>query len=232
MKFDLETIREKIKTFDPQPTGDPFLDGRYDWQRYDNAVEWLYYRFFYWLAKTYDPRLVVELGGFQGTAAAHFAMGQKAGNPEQPGKTITIDHHTDLGDELNQVKMNEAVAYCHPNLIYAQGWTTQYLAQEQRGNHARGDAPSAYPIVLQAASKIDILFIDSWHVYEYAKEDWEAYSPLLNSPALVICDDILDENRPGFPISGMREFWEELPGEKFLEDRLHPGSRMGFLKYG
>lgn len=75
---------------------------------------------------------------------------------------------------------------------------------------------------------IDILFIDSWHQYEYAVRDWNDYSPLLSSPALVICDDIIGGY--GAVIAGMLDFWHELPGEKFLENRVHVGYPMGFVK--
>ncbi len=223
--FDFGFLKQMASRFNPIiPTGDVFLDGRYNWQATTNGVEWPYYRFFYHLSELLRPDLVVELGGFQGTAAAHFAKGWPLSD------VITIDHHTDPGDEVNKVKMEE-VATRYSNLRYIQGWTTDAEAEAQIGHHGLGNAPSAYPEVVKTNQKIDILFIDSWHVYDHARLDWAAYAPLLGKgPALVICDDILDENRPGFPISGMREFWEELPEPKFLNDNLHPASRMGFLK--
>lgn len=222
--FHLSIIQEFATNFTPTPTGDDFLDSRYQWQCIDNGVEWPYYRFFYSLAAVLQPSLVVELGGFQGTAAAHFA----AGCPR--AKVLTIDHHTDPGDEVNKAKM-EQVAALYTNLTYLQGWTTDEEAAAQMGHHALGDAPSAYPRVLGIGYRIDLLFIDSWHVYEHAKMDFAAYMRLMASPGLVICDDITDEDRPGFAITGMRKFWDELKGEKFLDgDNLHPGSRMGFLK--
>lgn len=226
-EFSLDTIRAMIAYFEPERTGDVFLDSRYEWQKNENGAEWPYYRFFYQLAHQLRPNLVVELGGYQGTAAAHFAAGQRLGNPT-PGLTVTIDHHTDPGDEHNQAKMEEA-ARRYDNLIYIRGWTTDELAESQRGHHALGDAPSAYQTMLKYHGKIDILFVDSWHVYEYAMADWEAYRPLLSSPALVICDDIM-QGTPGTAVSGMIEFWESLPGEKFLNGDLHPGLNMGFLR--
>ena len=223
--FEISDIKKLIDDFEPLPLNDPFLNGRYDWQRDVNGAEWPYYRFFYNLAAILRPQLTVELGGYQGTAGAHFA----AGHPD--GAVITIDHHTDPGDEINKELMKDVVSW-YSNVGYIQGWTVPQVAVEQYGQHALGNAPSAYETVRDIGLKIDILFIDSWHVYEYAKMDWDAYRPLLNSPALVICDDILDEDRVGFPISGMRRFWEELEGDKFLDDTLHPGSRMGFLRVG
>jgi len=77
--------------------------------------------------------------------------------------------------------------------------------------------------------KIDLLFIDSWHRYDQAMKDWNAYKPLLNEGALVICDDIL-EGTKGSGIEDMVKFWDEMEGEKFLNSNLHSGYPMGFLK--
>lgn len=184
-----------------QPTGDSFLDTRYQ------AGPRRYYRLFYHLAKRLQPALVVELGGWQGTAAAHFA----AGNPG--GIVVTIDHHSDPGDDVHQAKMLEASGQ-YKNLIYLKGWTwdmVDYVRDFKQG--------------------ISGLFIDSWHDYEHAKKDWELFSPLLSDPALVICDDITTDRGP--VIDRMDEFWEELPGQKFLATGLHDASSknipMGFL---
>ncbi len=222
--FDIDVIKFMAARFSPMlPTNDGFLDDRYEWQTTVNGVEWPYYRFFYHLSDMLRPDLIVELGGFRGTAAAHFAKGWP------PATVATIDHHTDPGDEANKIEMEKAIAECS-NLRYIQGWTTDGEAAAQVGHHVLGNAPSAYPDVVKIGKKIDVLFVDSWHVYEHAKLDWSAYEPLLNDPALVICDDITDEDRPNFSITGMRKFWDELPEPKFLNDNLHPGSRMGFLK--
>jgi hypothetical protein len=83
---------------------------------------------------------------------------------------------------------------------------------------------------LYFSKKIDILFIDSWHHYEYAMMDWKAYGPLISSPGLIICDDIIDGEEKYAPISGMIRFWEQMPEPKFLNANLHPGSNMGFVK--
>ena len=77
---------------------------------------------------------------------------------------------------------------------------------------------------------IDILFIDSWHEYNQAKKDWESYKPLLSDEALIICDDILKGN-PGDGIDNMRKFWDEMKGEKFLNDNLHRGFPQGYVKW-
>jgi predicted O-methyltransferase YrrM len=223
-QFDFWDLEWIAKRFNPLPTGDDFLDTRYDWQRDANGAEWPYYRFFYHLAKMLQPELVVELGGYQGTAAAHFAKGLE----DAKGTVITIDHHSDPGDELNKEKMLLAQNACY-NLTYLQGWTCDKTAVLQQGQHALGDRPSVFQLMDFEPNCIDILFIDSWHHYQYAMADWEAYKPLLKSPALVICDDIQDGSDPQAPIYDMMRFWRQMPDPKFLDANLHPGTNMGFV---
>ena len=223
--FSLDDIKRIILlSLNLGPTGDSHIDLRFEQHRLKFGHHWPYYRTFYLLARELNPNLVVELGGWQGTAAAHFA----SGNPDS--QVITIDHHTDPGDEYNQRLMVEAESH-YPNLKYLQAWTTDALAQSQYGKHALGNAPSAYPDIVGLNMPIDILFIDSWHRYEQAMDDWNTYSQLLASPSLVICDDIQEGGDEHSPIQGMYQFWQELPGEKFLENRIHPSSQMGFIKY-
>lgn len=223
MNFELNDVADLANRIvkNPNPTGNKFLDKR--WQ--ENVPHKPYYRLFYELTKRYKPDMVVELGGWQGTAAAHFAGGHKFTG------VLTVDHHTDPGDEKHRELMLEASDE-FSNLVYLQGWTVNEVADEQRGKHVLGDAVSAFPLVelLLKNLKIDILFIDSWHVKEYAEKDWKAYSPLLNKPSLVIVDDCIT-GTPGTAIDGVREFFEELPGEKVLIDNLNPGYPQGFMKH-
>jgi len=229
--FDFAELEQIAVQFNPIPTNDEFLDRRYEWQKNENGAEWPYYRFFYYLSQVLKPSLVLELGSYQGTAAAHFASGM--GEMVSLRSIITVDHHTDPGDLDNQLKVLEAQD-TYLNLIYFQGWTTPHLATENKGKHALGDVDDVYQLIADhikySDCGIDILFIDSWHCYEYAKMDWEAYRPLLSSPALIICDDIQAGGGPESPIQGMMQFWEEMPGPKFLNANLHPGTNMGFVK--
>lgn len=228
--FDLTVLKRWAAEFHTAPLKQNFLDERYNWQKDNNGAEWPYYRFFYHLARKLQPGLIVELGTYQGTAAAHFA----AAMVRTPGVIITVDHHTDPGDDDNQLKVLEAQDL-YPNILYYRGWTTPHLAEVQKGLHALGDVGDVYQRIKDFTNYyrqgIDILFIDSWHCYEYAKMDFEIYRPLLGSPALVICDDIIGGGGPQDPIRGMLEFWNELPEPKFLNANLHPNSNMGFVKY-
>ena len=219
--FNIYDIEFEAAKFNPLPTNNTLLDNRYNWQRITNGAEWPYYRFFYHLSGLLQPDYIVELGGWQGTAAAHFAAGR------DKGQVVTIDHHTDPGDQYNRQRMIEVVDL-FSNLTYHQGWSNPEAFEREKGHHHYdGDACNALEFINQ---KIDILYIDSWHTYDNAMLDWKYYRPLLNSPALVICDDIQNGEVAGSPISGMLRFWDEMPEPKFLNSNLHPGTNMGFIK--
>jgi predicted O-methyltransferase YrrM len=212
--FDLDEIRYQVALYSTAivPTDDIFIDNRFEQHKTEFGHYESYYRLFYRLAEYLKPNLTVELGTWQATAAAHFASGWPNGT------VITIDHHSDPGDDKNKELALEAQKQ-YNNLIYLQGWTWDRV-----------------DVVRNFGTRIDILFIDSWHQYEYAMKDWNLYSPLLANPALVICDDILKGDGPA--IGGMDRFWNELPGrsagsrtEKFLDETLRNGIPMGFLKW-
>lgn len=183
------------------PTGNAWLDARYQEQVGIIGHTNPYYRLFYTLGQVLKPEFVVELGSWQATAAAHFALG----NPDST--VITIDVHKD--DLAAQQRCFEAADFI-PNLTYINAWTWD-----------------AIDLVRAVDKPINILYIDAWHDYGYVKREWDLYSPLLSSPALVICDDITTAHN----FDGMIRFWEELPGEKFLNHDIHPTIPMGFLRY-
>ena len=203
--FNLNDIQALISE-QPDPTGDKFLDTRYVESLPTLGHVQPYYRLFFQIAQLLKPGLVVELGGWQGTGAAHFASGGA-------GTVATIDHHTDPGDDIHRKRML-AAAQRYSNMFYFQGWTWDKVNE-----------------VKALGKRIDILFIDSWHVYDYAMRDWNDYSPMLASPALVICDDIMGDN--GATIVGMQRFWQERSQEResFLSEVPHAGVPMGFIKW-
>jgi len=208
MNFDLSTVKRLEGTFNPEiPTGDPFLDARFDANRakFGQQSNW-YWRLFFHLCRELKPDLAVELGAWQGTCAAHMAGGGAS-------TVATIDHHGDPGDDVNEVLTREAAQH-YPGLFYFKGWTWD-----------------RWEDVRDLGKKIDILFIDSWHQYEYAMRDWLTYKPLLADRALVVCDDLIFGDGP--VIAGMKRFWEEVSSGRpaFLGNRAHPGFPMGFMEY-
>jgi predicted O-methyltransferase YrrM len=224
MKFDLDKVELLAKKHDKViKTGDDFIDARVEGMRNPDGHVAHYYGFFFRLAQMLKPDVVVELGSWQGTSAACFA--------DCGGIVITMDHHSDPGDEPNESLTRDVDKHYH-NVIYCRGWTCDKLFEEERMHHLYL-AENAYPKMIKAldGDTIDILFIDSWHRYDQAMKDWNAYRPLLSKEALVICDDIL-QGSPGAGIESMNKFWDEVKGdENFLNTNLHPGYPMGFFKW-
>ena len=205
MDFDLLDIKNLTQTFDPeQPTGDPFLDGRYEAHREKFGHGKPYWRLFHRLCQLYRPALAVELGAWQCTCAAHMAGGGA-------GTVVTIDHHGDPGDDINQACCEDAARHYYPNLVYLKGWTWDVVER-------------VVPI-----GPIDLLFIDGWHHYDKAMRDWNDYRDLLASPALVVCDD-LENVEP--TLHKMVEFWEDVsaPYERFVVTGFSTYP-MGFFKF-
>jgi len=207
VNFDLQDVKNLVDTFDPErPTGDPFLDARYEAHRAIFGHGQPYWRMFYHLTDLLKPAFTVELGAWQATCAAHMASGY------QYGDVLTIDHHTDPGDEENKLRAQEAAAQ-YDNLHYLQGWTWDVV-----GNVA------AY------AMGADILFVDSWHHYKQAMRDWSTYNPLLSPVALVVCDDLVNAEPT---LHRMEEFWRDISGpyESFVNGSVNPGFPMGFMRF-
>jgi len=213
MNFDLMDVKNLATTFDPeQPTGDAYLDARYEAHRAEYGHGNPYWRMFYRLCERFRPSLAVELGAWQGTCAAHMAAGGAA-------TVATIDHHGDRrgethppGDDVNEALCREVAQ--RYGVFYLKGWTWDVWTD-----------------VRDLGKKIDLLFIDSWHDHEHAILDWNTYRPLLAPEALVVCDDIIKGDGP--VISGMDRFWNEVSNgrESFLLEGPHFQIPMGFFKY-
>ena len=203
-KFTLNDIKRLIKkAMGQKPTGNSWLDSRYNEQLHIQGHTMPYYKLFYYLAQKLNPECVVELGSFQATGAAHFACGNS------DTTVFTIDIHKD--DKNAQQRCYEAMKQC-PNLHYINKWTWDAV-----------DDIKSYK------KPIDILFIDAWHKYDMVKREWELYQPLLNDNALVIFDDITED----YNFEGMITIWNEIskPFHSFTDNKLHITIPMGFLKY-
>ena len=120
-----------------QPTDNPFLDSRYDWYTQLVGHTNPYYRLFHLIAREYKPGLVVELGSYRATAAAHFALGNPA------GQVVTIDIHKDaqqVGDKAMCIETCNQIA----NLQYINKWTWDAVGDVRAYNQP-----------------IDVLFVDA-----------------------------------------------------------------------
>ncbi len=206
------------------PVGVPLIDERLAEYQEKYKGAYPYYALFRDIVKALEPDVVLEIGSWQGTSAMAFAAGDPATT------VITIDHHSDPGDDVNQARTVEACE-AFENLNYIQGCSTEMVHMLKAGTI------NAFPVVQEflGERKIDILFIDGWHGGEFARADFDTYAPLLSENALVICDDICggsDGSGDSAAIFGMRQFWDALPGnERHLDGRVHAGYPMGFLKH-
>ena len=204
IKFTLKQLQE---TIDSVLTGDTVIDDIYFQMLMRESQDIVghpqpYYSVFCALAYDLHPTFVVELGSWRGFAAAGFALGHSK------ARVVTIDIHRE--DKIAQQRCIQ-IAKDIPNMTYINAWTWDAVTDVEA---------IGYPI--------DILFIDAWHEYQYAKKEWDLYSPLLADNALVICDDVFDSVGT---TELMEKFWNELPGKKFLNSAIHPGVPMGFCHF-
>jgi len=211
INFILEEIKQLcILSLKEEPTGNDWLDSRYNEQIHFVGHTQPYYRTFYLIAQALKPGLTVELGSWQGTAAAHFAVGNPGGH------VVTIDIHRE--DKDAQQRTLEVAQHLQ-NVTYLNAWTIPGFASDWNTVNQ----------VKACGKPIDILFIDAWHEYQYASKERDLYFPLLADVALVICDDINDQ---GGAMPGMGRFWDEMESyENFVDTDIHKGVPMGFLKY-
>ena len=186
-------------------TGDPKLDA---WHKEIDILvghPTPYYKFFWMIAQRFKPRFVVELGSWRAYGAAHFAGGCPS------SQVVTIDIHKD--DAWSHQRAID-VAASYDNLTFLHGWTWDMA-----------------PTVAAMGKQIDVLYIDAWHTYENVKREWDLYTPLLASRALILMDDLF--NAPG-ACEGMIEFWAEFVKNKypnFIDAGLHLGIPFGVLEW-
>jgi predicted O-methyltransferase YrrM len=141
-------------------SGHPFLDER--WRTCPEARR-PYYRLCQQIAQFTKPKLIVELGIDQGDCCAHWA----SGNPTT--QVLGVDVHKDSEAPSLQCRRAEAT---FSNFKYLRGWTWDKVDE------------------VRAYGPIDILYIDSWHEYDYMAKDWNDYAPLLADNHIVLVDDL------------------------------------------
>lgn len=203
-----------------RPMGVPFLDDRI--QGYEDKYKGghSYYSVLRAISQALKPSVILEVGTWEGTSAACFADGA----PE--ALVVTIDHHSDPGDDVNKAKTILAHEQ-YRNIYYVQGCSTEIVLKEKPGSRF------VLPIVEEklAGRKIDIMLVDGWHSGVMARADYDTYKHLFSENALVICDDLIGGDH--VTIFGMREFYDNIPGkERYLDGAIHPGFPMGFIKHG
>jgi predicted O-methyltransferase YrrM len=147
-------------------SGHPFLDQRWTSDGHDNRNKHYrrpYYRFCQALVKLTTPKLIVELGIDEGDCSGHLANGCKTAT------VLGVDVHKDW--EYPSQRCRE-VEKQFSNFKYLRGWTWDKVSE------------------VKTYGPIDILFIDSWHQFDYLAKDWNDYAPLLNDNSIVLIDDL------------------------------------------
>jgi len=199
--------------------GIPFIDARLAEYATKYNGDYPYYDALRGLTQALKPSIVVEIGTWEGTSGACFAAGH-------PGATvITIDHHSDPGDDANQRKTVEACGEFE-NLLYIQGCSTEMVASLKPASRCVFGDIKEY----LNGRTIDFLMVDGWHHEVMARADFDTYLPLMSKNGLVICDDIYGAS--GETLTNMMDFWNGLPGEKYLDPVIHSVYSMGFVKLG
>jgi cephalosporin hydroxylase len=215
--FTIDEIKTICET-SAMELGIPFIDNRLNEYQILYQGRYRYYSVFRNIAASLKPSVVIEVGTWQGISAASFA----AGNPTCT--VITIDHHSDPGDDKNKMRTLETIDNFH-NIKYFQGCSTEKVRAEKTGTICVYDDI----IKFLEGRKIDVLFIDGWHSGDMARADYDTYAPFMSKPGLIICDDLTGGDSSGH--IGMLKFWNDLPGqERYLDGNIHAGYPMGFLK--
>jgi hypothetical protein len=89
-----------------------------------------------------------------------------------------------------------------PNFVYLRGWTWDKLSEVKK------------------YGKIDILYIDSWHEYDYFARDWNDYAPLLSEESILLVDDLQNP--------GVLKGFKEIPGrDRLINFSMNPAIPFG-----
>lgn len=169
-----------------------------------------YYRFLYHLTLTRQPKVVLEIGTYEGVGTAHLCAAAFTYGGQVIG--IDLNVHGTIRDDI-PIRYN--------NLHFIQGDSTKAETYGQ-----------VYQLV-EDYGHIGIVYQDSSHHYEASCQEWAMYTRLLDNDAIWVCDDIT----PSFfdslidpPGMGMVQYFRGLPGQKRLyKDVLHYGNTQGVV---
>lgn len=160
-----------------------------------------YYRFFYHLVAEMKPAVALEIGVHHGHGVIHMAYG----------------HHWTIAVGMDILIGAANVGYAPGNCILL-------------GSHSLYGGEAEIKEIVKKHGPIGVVFQDSSHHYHDSHKEFEIYSQYLEPGAVWCCDDIMDvfhDPQVDPPGKSMLTYFNELPGDKRLYDKLHHGSVIG-----
>jgi len=199
-KISMDRIKELMENSIKSPlVNHYFLDRRWREDGLDGRNKHYrrpYYRFCTELADVVKANFIVELGIDEGDCSGHFALGRLE------ALVVGIDIHKD-GEEPS--KKCVEVAHYFPNFVYRRGWTWNEI------NYIKS-----------MQMPIDILFIDSWHEFDYFAKDWNDYAPYLGNNSVFLMDDL--------QYGELNEAFNQIPGkEKYVDKMMNSAVPFGVI---
>jgi predicted O-methyltransferase YrrM len=178
------------------------------------------------LVKVRQPKTIFEIGTFHGYATAHFALNTP------PGTNI---YTLDLPPQIELAKLSEKPGFWRTDMeaVMQRQWFDHIrnLGLERRVTYLLGDSKtfdySPY------AGKMDLVFVDGAHSYDYVKSDSENARSMLSANGIIVWHDY-GETGQGVSVNrAVDEFaarygnaWQ-IAGTRFaIYSRCNPANRL------
>ena len=170
------------------------------------------------LARSIEPRTVVELGTAEG--GTHFLLGATL-------PSVTTKVAVDLFVQNTRLLRKFMRPECRQAFVEGSSYAPETVEAVRR---------------TLAGTPIDVLFIDGDHTYDGARADFERYAPLVRPGGLIAFHDIMPDFQTRFGRSTGRwagdvpKLWQEVQPRfaetwEFVEDRAQDGLGIGALRW-
>lgn len=198
------------------------------------GIDWLekaygehhnYHKFLYLLSMYMKPKVAVEIGVFHGLGSQHLGEAAK----RHGGVCIGIDNGTllDYNTSNGVINMKDKPLTPPPHYFTVKPLNFEFIVC---------NSSTAPEVLAKVASygKIDLLYHDTKPSYLLAKEEWEAYRPLMSDDGIWISDHLYETRAIDTDPwdKSMMHFFNEIvdKGEKRLfKDVLQKGITQGMI---
>jgi hypothetical protein len=170
---------------------------------------WGHVPFAHWLVQELKPRLVVELGTYDGVSFSAFCKAVK--QYQLPTHCYGVDR--DNGDE--HTGGDDESTFNNVSAFVQQNYSSFATLLRRSFDSAIGRF---------ADGSIDLLHIDGLHTYEAVKADFEAWLPKISDCGVVLFHDIAIYERS----FGVWRFWKEI-SQHHPSFEFHHGGGLGVL---